>query len=70
MTKEEIYQKIDLQTRIKYKKKNDLAEVMGVSAGNLANIYTKINRNENMNLDTFFKLISCLDLEIIIQEKK
>ena len=42
MNKKEIYDFIELQTRIKYKKRREFAEELGMSQNNLSNVFKKL----------------------------
>ena len=55
MNKKEIYDFIELQTRIKYKKRREFAEELGMSQNNLSNVFKKLEKGENIYLNTFFK---------------
>ena len=69
MNKKEIYDFIELQTRIKYKKRRDFAEELGMSQNNLSNVFKKLEKGENIYLNTFLNMIDILGFEVEFKEK-
>lgn len=69
MNKKEIYDFIELQTRIKYKKRREFAEELGMSQNNLSNVFKKLEKGENIYLNTFLNMIDILGLEVEFKEK-
>ena len=70
MNKKEIYEFIELQTRIKYKKRGEFAEDLGISQNNLSNVFKKLEKGENIYLHTFLNMIDILGFELEFKEKK
>lgn len=70
MTKQELFDKIELETRIQYKTKTELAEKIGISRSSLNAILKKIEAGENFNFDNVARILEALNLEFTIQEKK
>ena len=70
MTKKELFEKIELETRIKYKTKTELAEKVGISRSSLNAILKKIENEENFNYDNVTRILDALGLELVIQIKK
>ena len=69
MNKKEIYEFIELQTRIKYKKRREFAEELGMSQNNLSNVFKKLEKGENIYLNTFLNMIDILGFEVEFKEK-
>ncbi len=69
MNKKEIYDFIELQTRIKYKKRREFAEELGMSQNNLSNVFKKLEKGENIYLNTFLNMIDILGFEVEFKEK-
>ena len=69
MNKKEIYDFIELQTKIKYKKRREFAEELGMSQNNLSNVFKKLEKGENIYLNTFLNMIDILGFEVEFKEK-
>ena len=69
MNKKEIYDFIELQTRIKYKKRREFAEELGMSQNNLSNVFKKLEKGENIYLNTFLNMIDILGFEVEFKEE-
>lgn len=70
MTKKNIYDLIDLETRIQYRTRVALAEKIGVTRSTLNNNLKKLELGENITLDVLLKMLDALNLEIIVQKKE
>ena len=55
MNKKEIYDFIELQTRIKYKKRREFAEELGMSQNNLSNVFKFLNMIDILGFEVEFK---------------
>lgn len=70
MTNQEIYEFIDLQTRIKYRSFASLARELEIKPQTLANTLARMKNGQDFNFQNVNKILEKLGYTFIIQEKK
>lgn len=69
MNKKEIYDKIYINSRIKFKTQTEFAKELNITRQNLNNTMKKMEQEGNISFDTLLSMLDVLNLEIIVQEK-